>query len=541
MRKTSAPDSRAPDSNAQSMFFEPSGLRVGLSPSKTPSDSIVVIADRAHDLPARVIEMIANNNVDDSLERVSQVIAGVWGSISPERDSGKSTEVKFLRSEKGGVLNVVLCALPSLISRHNSPARTHAITDFVSSHGKKNFSMIICVLNHHHHALAVSTAVAKGLPQYSCKTNQSGSSVTSPSVQLVLHGTGHDDDQSEDGAKLVARLQHAVNGIRFACGMVDAPCNVFHVGVAVEEANAVAARCCAAGKQVAVSVIRGEELARQGLGGIYGVGKAAVNEPALVVLSHVPSYAKAVAGNMVWVAKGIVYDTGGLSIKTKTGMPGMKRDMAACAAVMAAFESAVLGEWCSSCPLYAVLCLAENSVGPEATRPDDIHTLYSGKSVEINNTDAEGRLVLGDGVAYATKHLNPKYLVDMATLTGAQGVATGKRHAGLYCCDEDFENVLVVAGRSSGDLTHPLPYCPEFFRKEFTSKVADMKNSVKNRNNAQASCAGQFIANHMQGYIDKGGVWCHIDMAAPSEKDERATAYGVALLLTALEELGLSA
>merc|ERR1712054_46340 len=125
-----------------------------------------------------------------------------------------------------------------------------------------------------------------------------------------------------------------------------------------------------------------------------------------------------------------------------------------------------------------LLCVAENSVDMLSTRPDDVHTFYSGKTVEINNTDAEGRLVLGDGVAWAVKHLNPSYIFDMATLTGAQLVATGLRHAGILSNCEETEKVVVDCGKSSGDLTHPLPYCPEFFLPEFKSKVADMKNSV---------------------------------------------------------------
>ena len=136
-------------------------------------------------------------------------------------------------------------------------------------------------------------------------------------------------------------------------------------------------------------------------------------------------------------------------------------------------------------------------MGPASTRPDDVLTLYSGKTVEVNNTDAEGRLVLGDGVAYATKHLNVSTLVDLATLTGAQLVATGRRHAAVICNDDDLEARAIIAGKSCGDLVHPLPFVPEFYRGEFASKIADMKNSVKDRMNAQSSCAGQFVFNHV--------------------------------------------
>ena len=117
------------------------------------------------------------------------------------------------------------------------------------------------------------------------------------------------------------------------------------------------------------------------------------------------------------VGKGIVYDTGGLSIKVPPGMAGMKCDMGGSAAVLGAFSAAVLSGDCRE-PLHALLCIAENAVGPLATRPDDIHTMLSGKTVEINNTDAEGRLVLADGVFFASKYLNPKVrlLISLACL-----------------------------------------------------------------------------------------------------------------------------
>lgn len=148
--------------------------------------------------------------------------------------------------------------------------------------------------------------------------------------------------------------------------------------------------------------------------------------------------------------------------------------------------------------IHALLCISENSVGPLSTRPDDVHTFLSGKTVEVNNTDAEGRLVLADGCYYASAQLNPAVIVDIATLTGAQLIATGKNHAAVYSNAEDLEAAVVQAGKVTGDLTFPIPYCPEFYRAEFKSVVADMKNSVADRGNAQASCAAQFIGNHIE-------------------------------------------
>ena len=172
------------------------------------------------------------------------------------------------------------------------------------------------------------------------------------------------------------------------------------------------------------TIIRDQELNERGFGGIYGVGKGALHPPALAVLSHKP---KGATQTIAWVGKGIVYDTGGLSIKGKTAMPGMKRDCGGAAGILGAFYAAVKQGFDQN--LHAVFCLAENAVSDRSTRPDDVHILYSGRSVEINNTDAEGRLVVSDGVVYADRDLKANIIVDMCTLTGAQGISTGRYHA----------------------------------------------------------------------------------------------------------------
>lgn len=149
--------------------------------------------------------------------------------------------------------------------------------------------------------------------------------------------------------------------------------------------------------------------------------------------------------------------------------------------------------------------------------------------MEINNTDAEGRLVLADGVSYACKDLGADIILDIATLTGAQGIATGKYHAAVLTNSAEWEAACVKAGRQCGDLVHPLVFCPELHFCEFTSAVADMKNSVADRDNSPSSCAGLFIASHLG--FDWPGVWVHLDIAAPVHAGERATGFGVALLL----------
>lgn len=317
-------------------------------------------------------------------------------------------------------------------------------------------------------------------------------------------------------------LTHLTESIRLAGKIVDMPCNEMHTDAFVEEAKRVAVET-----KSKMCLIRGTELKDQGFGGLWNVGKAATRPPALVVLSHQPEGAKT---TISWVGKGIVYDTGGLSIKGKATMPGMKRDCGGAAAILGAYRTAVQMGFKET--LHCVLCLAENAVGPESMRPDDIITLYSGKTVEVNNTDAEGRLVLGDGVAYASKDLKSDIIVDLATLTGTQSITTGKYHGAILSNIEQWETHCLHSGKASGDHTYPIIYCPEFQFTEFASHVADMKNSVNDRMNAQTSCAGIFIQSHLEDGFDFSGVALHVDMAGPAASGERATSWGVSFLLT---------
>ncbi|XP_055381563.1 probable aminopeptidase NPEPL1 isoform X2 [Condylostylus longicornis] len=455
-----------------------------------------------------------------------------------------------------------IAALPLKNSRHNTNSRAHAITRVVKSKtlGINESIVVVC---ERQDVFASGCAIARAFPLFSRKTNaSSGNSGAgngnnnsnnntnniinvnncNNSEETIVDSNMGDNCNTAGSQKIdvefiviekngeikteslseddIDCLERAAYGIRLAARIVDTPCNEMNVSHFIEEIKNVANVL-----SLTPTIIRDEELLHRGFGGIYGVGKASNVPPALVILSHEPEGA---TETIALVGKGIVYDTGGLSIKGKTNMPGMKRDCGGAAAILGAFYGAVKGGFQQN--LHAVFCLAENSVGPNATRPDDIHTLYSGRTVEINNTDAEGRLVLADGVAYAQKDLKANIILDMATLTGAQAIATGKYHAAILTNNEEWEIKALDAGRKSGDLLAPIVYCPELHFSEFASAVADMKNSVADRSNAQSSCAGLFIAAHIG--FDFPGVWIHIDMATPVHCGERATGYGVALLLS---------
>nr|CAH7721266.1 unnamed protein product [Callosobruchus chinensis] len=415
-----------------------------------------------------------------------------------------------------------VAALPLKCSRHNTPSRAHAITKLVQAQAVGSDESIVIVCQRRD-ILASACAVARAFPLFTMKSKIDSSATISVYVEFIVVPDNEDDavdgnqSLSEEEVEL---LQHVTKGVRLAARIVDTPCNMMNVDHFLEEIKTV-------GKALNLTptIIRGEELADKGFGGIYGVGKAASVPPALAILSHTPPNAQK---TVAWVGKGIVYDTGGLCLKGRLGMPGMKRDCGGAAGILGAFYAAVNANFQHN--LHAVFCLAENSIGAKATRPDDIHTLYSGRTVEINNTDSEGRLVLADGVVYAHRYLKAEIILDMATLTGAQGITTGKYHAAVQTNDGDWEGTALEAGKVSGDLLYPLMFCPELHFSEFNSSVADMKNSVADRNNSQSSCAGLFILSHLG--FDYPGTWLHVDMADPVCSGERATGYGVALLTT---------
>jgi len=471
---------------------------VGVSGTSDPQKTPVLIVGKLKNLRA-----IKFQDVAPKIEkRVSEeVFKAALESLHPSTSDTVSLYLGLAH----------LASLPAKASRHNSSAHPHALSSIVkaTSTGREETIIVVC---EYVDILASAVAIGRSYPLYNRKSNRSRAN-TVVHVNFIVVGP-HDPTKIS-----IEAITLAAEAVRTSARIVDTPCSEMNVEDFLLEIKHVSEEC-----NLEMKVIRGEELFQKGLHGIYGVGKAAHVKPALAVLTYKGTGS---GPSIAWVGKGIVYDTGGLSIKGKLMMPGMKRDCGGAAAILGAM-------WLASklgfkTTLHAVFCLAENSVGPESTRPDDIHTLYSGRTVEINNTDAEGRLVLADGVTYAAKDLNAEIILDMATLTGAQGIATGKYHAAVLSNSEMIEEASIVYGRMSGDLTFPIPFAPELHFPEFNSSLADMKNSVGDRANAQPSCAGLFIMAHLG--FDFPGTWVHIDMASPAHCGERATGYGVALLI----------
>ncbi len=270
-----------------------------------------------------------------------------------------------------------------------------------------------------------------------------------------------------------------------------------------------------------------EQLAVEGFGGILAIGSGSARGPRLVELAWRPRGARR---HVVLVGKGITFDSGGINLKTRDGMKLMRKDMGGAAAIVAATLAAA--ELKLPVRITALAPLAENMVSGTAVRPGDVVRHYGGRTSEIVNTDAEGRVVLADALAYAARRLDPDLLVDLATLTGANAVALGKRTAALYSESDELAEQLAQAAAAAGEKVWRLPL-PEDYVENLASEIADLANAFEG---GAGSINAALYLREFTGTAR--GRWAHLDMSAPSWADSAdaelakgATGWGVRTLL----------
>ncbi|WP_176086455.1 M17 family peptidase N-terminal domain-containing protein [Martelella sp. HB161492] len=300
-------------------------------------------------------------------------------------------------------------------------------------------------------------------------------------------------------AAALSALEAEVSAIHFARDLINEPANVLSP---LEMATRIARAGEAVG--IAVEILDEGHLKALGCGLHLGVGQGSDNPPCAVVMHLGPGEKPPVA----LVGKGITFDTGGIHLKDVHGMWEMKGDMAG--AATAAATMIALAKTGYAGDAVAVLGLAENMISGNATRPGDILTSYSGKTVEVRDPDCEGRLVLADCLSYAQRALGAKTVIDIATLTYAVQIGLGTRYAGLYGNAPDLRDSVIHAAGQASEKIWPMPIDDEF-HAELKSDFADMVNwpGVKYGN---ASIASAFLEN----FIDEGTDWAHIDIAGPS-------------------------
>ncbi|MBG6085665.1 leucyl aminopeptidase [Zhihengliuella flava] len=307
--------------------------------------------------------------------------------------------------------------------------------------------------------------------------------------------------------KRAAVVGRAVRGVR---DLVNTSSNLLY-----PETFAQAAYDAGKSQRLKVTVLDEKRLEKDGYGGIMGVGRGSERPPRLVKVEYSPSKPKQ---HLAIIGKGITFDTGGISLKPAANMHHMKSDMAGAATALQTILA--VSELGLPLKMTVWLCLAENMPSGSATRPGDVVTMFNGKTVEILNTDAEGRLVMGDGLAAASND-KPDVILDIATLTGAQMVALGRRTTGLMG-DAAIRDALKEAADAAGETAWPMPL-PEELRPSISSEVADLAN-IGERFGGMMTAA--VFLHEFVGEVDGEKIpWAHIDIAGPSFNDSAAFGY----------------
>jgi leucyl aminopeptidase len=304
----------------------------------------------------------------------------------------------------------------------------------------------------------------------------------------------------------VERAQALAEAVSLARDLVNTPASDLHPADFADIAKASFKGVSG----VTVEVLDEKALLRGGYGGILGVGQGSVDPPRLVRIAYSPGRARRGVPHLALVGKGITFDSGGLSIKPADGMITMKCDMSGAAAVLGAMLA--IARTKPEVRVTAYACLAENMPSGTAIRPSDVLTMYGGRTVEVLNTDAEGRLVLGDGIARASED-KPDLIVDVATLTGACMVALGERIAGVMSTSDHARDAVGAAAERAGEQMWPLPL-PVEMKAKLESSIADMTN-VGNRMGG-ALTAGLFLSE----FVGEGIEWAHVDIAGPAFTDK---------------------
>ncbi|MGA2829241.1 MAG: leucyl aminopeptidase family protein [Streptosporangiaceae bacterium] len=341
------------------------------------------------------------------------------------------------------------------------------------------------------------------------------------SVRLLL------PEAPEAGDRRPARAPTIAAAVALARDLINTPSGIKTPDWLAARAVEVAER-----HGLGVRVRDTAELARDGFGGIVAVGAGSEHPPCMIQLTYAPADA---GPHVVLAGKGITFDSGGLSLKPNDGMKLMKTDMAGGAAVIAAMSAlAALGV---RARVTGLIAAAENMPSGSAMRPGDIISTFGGRTVEVLNTDAEGRLVLADLLAYAGAALDPFVTVDLATLTGAARIALGASVGALYASDDELASALTEAGAAAGEPLWRMPM-PADYVSALTSATADLAHIPSSMNGARNGQAGSIVAAMFLREFTGGRRWAHLDIAGPAraggddgEITKGGTGFGTRLLL----------
>ena len=313
------------------------------------------------------------------------------------------------------------------------------------------------------------------------------------------------------------------DGVYFARNLISEPANVIYPESFVDRTR----EAFKGVKNVSIKVMNVRQMEKLGMGALLGVGMGSERPPRLLIVQYKGGSKD--EAPLAFVGKGVTFDSGGISLKNPKGMWRMKYDMSGAAAVTVTVLS--LAKRKAPVNAVAVAALVENMPSERAQRPGDVRRSMSGKTIEVINTDAEGRLILSDAIWYAQEQFAPQFVVDVATLTGSIKVALGSAYAGVFSRQDEFAEQIVAAGVASGEEVWRMPL-HEQFRKAIKSDIADIKNSVEGGYGG-ASTGAEFIGN----FVKADTTWAHLDIAgkawafdATSTTPKGAAGWGVLLL-----------
>ena len=398
--------------------------------------------------------------------------------LGPEDQGGERARLESLRRAAGSAVRALTGGKTQSIAL-SLPAGTAAETEAVALGallGRYNFA------------------------RYRTATSNGAVTANSPSLTVLSTVAGADD-----AARRAQALADAMTLVRDLVN--TSPSHLYPETFAAEAARV------ADSAGLTIEILDDQALAGGGYGGITGVGQGSVHPPRLVRLAYQhPGASKTV----VFAGKGITFDSGGLSLKPPKAMEAMKSDMGGAAAVLGALQAIAILK--PQVNVVGYLPMAENMPGGRAQRPSDVITIFGGKTVEVLNTDAEGRLVLADALARSAGD-TPDLLIDVATLTGAQLVALGPRIAGVMATNDELAAAVAEAARQAGEQAWPMPL-PEELRKGLDSTVADIANVAGER------FGGMLVAGlFLKEFVPEGTRWAHVDIAGPAFHEGEAYGY----------------
>ncbi len=465
------------------------------------------------------IVFVVDENLDHPFVKEKKIL---------ERYGFKGTQEEICFLPEHGRLYVGAASLKSEDLRPAAAAATRTLL------GKKGYKRLkVALYLSHPRCTASLRAMCEGLllgaysfDKYKSKKNKS------PIKEIVLSLEGYDTHEidHETALRAIHKAEIVADATNFTRNIVNTPPDDFYPETMAKKAKKLAKKL-----GLSCNILDAKALKKEKMRAMLAVGRASRHEPKLVHLAYTPKHPKA---TVALVGKGLTYDSGGLSLKPGDFMVTMKADKSGAAAVIGIMKA--VAELGLDIEVHGFMGMVENMIGGDAYKPDDVLKAKNGKTIEVRNTDAEGRLVLADVLCYAQQEVKADYLIDFATLTGACVVGVGQYTSGVMGFDETLKSEMKRHAKIAGELVTPLDF-NDHLKKTLKSAIADISN-ISNTRYGGAITAGLFLSEFIDD--DHREKWLHVDIAGPAfvehvwgENPAGASGAGVRMTVRMLESL----